>query len=412
VTESPHPRFASSSAVRDSAREGIDYDKVRAEIRRLVDEVIRPNADRNDREGRFPRENLQALAEAGWNGVLFPRELDGLGLDHVAFTIAAEEIASADASTGLIYVMHVSAAQTIFLFGTDDQRERWVKTAREGRIGTFSTSEKATGGHFWYNVSQARRQGDDYLLDLEKSFTTSAGEADFYVLSTRSPSAQSHSDFTWFIVDGENDGIRPGPWDALGVRANHSGSLKLDNVVVPRRDRLGTESQGKQILFDGGSPSYLLGLGAVWHGVARGALAAATQWATSTVHKDFDRRLADYQVLRQELGRSKVLSESLRPWQHALAKQLDDYQAQGKAQGELLFPLIEFKVHAAEVATEVTRAGLDISGGYGYKRGLLERQFRDARAGVVMGPSNNIAREWLGKIQVGLPLELWEVGGE
>jgi len=146
--------------------------------------------------------------------------------------------------------------------------------------------------------------------------------------------------------------------------------------------------------------------------VSRGALAGATEWATGTVHKDFDRRLADYQVLRQGLGRSKVLAESLRPWQHALAAQLDQLQAQRKPQGELLFPLIEFKVHASEVAAEVTQGSLDLSGGYGYKRGALERYFRDARAGVVMGPSNNIAREWLGKTLVGLPLELWQLGGE
>jgi alkylation response protein AidB-like acyl-CoA dehydrogenase len=186
----------------------------------------------------------------------------------------------------------------------------------------------------------------------------------------------------------------------------------VDNVLVPEKDRLGKEGQGKEIMFDGGSPSYLLGLGAVWHGVARGALEETTAYATRTVHRDFNRRLADYQVLRQELGRSKILVESLRPWQEALASRLDAYQAAGKPQGELVLPLVEFKVHAAEVAAQVTRTGLDVSGGYGYKKGPLERYFRDARAGVVMGPSNNIAREWLGKSLVGLPLELWEIEGE
>jgi alkylation response protein AidB-like acyl-CoA dehydrogenase len=390
----------------------IDYEQVRADIRRLVDEVIRPNAERNDREGRFPRENLSALARAGYNGILFPKQLDGLGLDHVAFAIVAEEIAAADASTGLVYVMHVSAAQAIFLFGTDDQRQRWVKSARSGALATFSTSERASGGHFWHNLSQAKRRGEDYVLDLEKSFTTSSGQADYYVLTTQTPNAAKPSDITWFIVDAQQPGIVPGAWDALGVRANHSGPLRFDDVLVPARDRLGREGQGKEIMFDGGSPSYLLGLGAVWHGVARGALAETTEYATRTVHRDFDRRLADYQVLRQELGRSKISVASLGPWQRALASQLDQLQAQGKPQGELLFPLIEFKVQSSEVAARVTQGGLDVAGGYGYKRGPLERYFRDARAGVVMGPSNNIAREWLGKGLVGLPLELWEVGGE
>ena len=390
----------------------IDYEKVRSEIRKLVNDVIRPNAERNDDSGAFPRENLDALAKNGWNSVLFPESLGGKGLDHVAFAIAAQEIAAADASTALIFVMHVSATQTIYLYGTDDQRQRWVKGSREGKLGTFSTSEKATGGHFWHNLSQARRDGDGYVIDLEKSFTTSAGHADFYVLTTQTPGASKPSDVTWFIVDGKQKGISPGPWQALGVRANHSGSLRVDNVKVPGRDRLGGEGQGREILFDGGSPSYLLGLGAVWHGVARGALEETTQYATRTVHRDFNNRLADYQILRQELGRSQVLVESLPAWQEALAARLDANQAAKKPQSEFLFPLIQFKVHAAEVATHVTRSGLDVSGGYGYKKGPLERYFRDARAGVVMGPSNNIAREWLGKNLVGLPLELGEVGGE
>jgi alkylation response protein AidB-like acyl-CoA dehydrogenase len=390
----------------------IDYEKVRADIKQLVADVIRPSAERHDQTAAFPRENLEALAKHGWNGVLFPKELDGLGLNHVAFAIAAEEIAAADASTGLIYVMHVSAAQAIYLFGTDDQKQRWVRAARQGKLGTFSTSERATGGHFWHNLSQAKRSGKDYVIDLEKSFTTSAGHADFYVLTTQTPNAAKPSDITWFILDGTHPGIKPGAWEALGVRANHSGSLRVDNVLVPEKDRLGKEGQGKEIMFDGGSPSYLLGLGAVWHGVARGALEETTAYATRTVHRDFNQRLADYQVLRQELGRSKILVESLRPWQEALASRLDAYQAAGKPQGELVLPLVEFKVHAAEVAAQVTRTGLDVSGGYGYKKGPLERYFRDARAGVVMGPSNNIAREWLGKSLVGLPLELWEIEGE
>jgi alkylation response protein AidB-like acyl-CoA dehydrogenase len=389
----------------------IQASTVRDDIRQTIELVIAPNAEAVD-QGTFPRANLGALARAGWNGILIPEALGGLGLDHVSFAIAAEEIASACASTGLVYVMHVGAAQSIALFGTDDQKRRWLGATRDGALGTFSTSERASGGHFWFNFSQAQRAGDDYIIDAEKSFTTSAGQADYYVMTTRSPDAAGPKDVTWFIIDGKSSGIQAGPWDALGVRGNHSGPIRYRTVLVPRRDRLGAEGQGKEIMFDGASPSYLLGLGAVWHGVARGALAGATEHALHTTHRDFDRRLADYQVLRQQLGQAKVAVEALRHWQHALARQLDDLQAAGQPQGSLLLPLVELKVHASEVAAEVTRLALDVSGGFGYKRGPLERRFRDARAGVVMGPSNSIAREWLGKSLVGLPLELWEQGGE
>ncbi|MGZ3427398.1 MAG: acyl-CoA dehydrogenase family protein, partial [Polyangia bacterium] len=380
--------------------------------RNLVDEVIRPNADRVDREGIFPRENLAALARAGWNGVLLPKELGGLGLDHVAFAIAAEEIGSACASTALVYVMHVGAAQTILLYGNDDQKRRWLAPVRDGLIGTYSTSEKASGGHWWFNFSEARRDAGDYLVSAEKSFTTSSGQADYYVLQTRTPGAKGPTDISFFIVDGKLPGITAGRWEALGVHGNHSGPIRYENVRVAARDRLGAEGQGKDIIYHGVSPVYLIGLGAAWHGVARGALAEITRYATGTIHRDFDRRLSDYQVLRGQLGSAKVLIESLRPWQHGLAAALDALWEQGKPQGELLIALTEFKVHAAEVVNEATRAALDVSGGYGYKRGPLERFYRDARAAIGMGPSNNIAREWIGKTLVGLPLELFEAGGE
>jgi len=389
-----------------------DYENLRAQIRHIVGEVIAPAAEDTDRLGRFPRKNLEALARAGWNGVLVSKELGGLGLDHIAFGIAAEEIGRACASTALVYVMHIGAIQTIALYGNDDQKRRWVKGARDGLIGTYSTSEKASGGHWWFNFSQARRDGDDYLITADKSFTTSSGQADYYVLQTRSPDAKGPTDITFFIVDAKLPGISAGAWEALGVHGNHSGPIKYDNVKVPRRDRLGAEGQGKDVIYHGVSPVYLIGLGAAWHGVARGALAAATEYVTRTIHRDFDRRLADYQVLRQQLGEAKVLVESLRPWQESLAARLDELQAAGKPQGELLLPLTEFKVHAAEVANRVTKLTLDVSGGYGYKRGPLERYFRDARAAIGMGPSNNIAREWIGKTLVGLPLELFEAGGE
>ncbi|TYL84090.1 acyl-CoA dehydrogenase [Bradyrhizobium rifense] len=389
----------------------IDED-VYSRLDAAIDATVKVNADRNDLDSRFPRENLKALAQAGWTGVLNETRFGGLGLAHVDFAEAAYRIGQADASTGLIYVMHVGAVQTINLFGSDDQKERWLKANNGGLLGTYSTSERATGGHWWYNLSEASRDGDNYLLNAEKSFTTSSGQADFYVVQTRTPGAKDQADIIFFIVDGKSEGIESRPWDALGVRANHSGPIRYTNVRVPQRDRLGAEGQGKEIIYDGVSPVYLIGLGAVWEGVARGALNAAVKHATSFVHKDRNKSLSDYQAIRQELGAAKVLVETLRPWRLELAAKLDELWRAGKPQSEILIPLTEFKVHAAEVANKVAAAALTVTGGYGYHRGPIERSFRDARAAIAMGPSNVIARDWIGKSLVGLPLELFYEGGE
>jgi acyl-CoA dehydrogenase len=378
----------------------------------VIIDLVRANADRNDLESRFPRDNLDALAAAGWNGVLNESRFGGLGLGHVDFAEAAYRIGQADASTGLIYVMHVGAAQTINLFGNDDQKERWLKPNDRHLLGTYSTSERASGGHWWYNFSEASRDGDDYVVNAEKSFTTSSGKADFYLVQTRSPGAKDQTDIIFFIVDGKASGIESSPWEALGVRANHSGPIRYRDVKVPRRDRLGAEGQGKEIIYDGVSPIYLIGLGAVWEGVARGALDAAIAHTRGFVHKDKNKSLTDYQAIRQQLGEAKVLVETLRPWRNELAARLDDLWKAGKPQSEILIPLTEFKVHAAEVANKVAGIALTVTGGYGYRRGPIERSYRDARAAIAMGPSNIIARDWIGKSLVGLPRELFYEGGE
>jgi alkylation response protein AidB-like acyl-CoA dehydrogenase len=377
-----------------------------------IAEVVLPNAEQNDTEGRFPRENLDALAAIGWNGVLNEPRFGGLGLGHVEFAEAAYRIGQADASTGLIYVMHVGAAQTINLFGNDDQKERWLKPNGSHFLGTYSTSERASGGHWWYNFSEASRDGKDYIVNAEKSFTTSSGKADFYLVQTRSPGAKDQTDIIFFIVDGRATGIESSPWEALGVRANHSGPIRYKDVRVPQRDRLGAEGQGKEIIYDGVSPVYLIGLGSVWEGVARGALNAAVAHTRSFIHKDKNKSLSDYQAIRQQLGEAKVLVETLRPWRIELATKLDELWRAGKPQSEILIPLTEFKVHAAEVANQVAGVALTVTGGYGYRRGPIERSYRDARAAIAMGPSNIIARDWIGKSLVGLPLELFYEGGE
>jgi acyl-CoA dehydrogenase len=385
-----------------------DYER----LDRAIASAVLPNAEINDAENRFSGENLHEIAKTGWTGVLTEPRFGGLGFGHVEFAEAAFRIGKADASTGLVYVMHVGAAQTINLFGNDDQKSRWLKADGKFLLGTYSTSERASGGHWWYNFSEAGRDGDDYIVKAEKSFTTSAGQADYYLAQTRNPGAKDQADIIFFIVDGKAPGIKAGKWDALGVRANHSGPITYNNVKVPRRDRLGDEGQGKEIIYNGVSPVYLVGLGAVWEGVATAALETAVAHVTSFIHKDKNKNLSDYQAIRQLLGEAKVLISSLRPWRIELAQQLDALQQAGRPQGEILIPLTEYKVHAAEVANKAASAALTVSGGYGYRRGALERYFRDARAAIAMGPSNTIAREWVGKVLVGQPLELFYEGGE
>lgn len=382
-------------------------EEIRERIRPIVENIIQPNAETIDREGKFPRENLVALAKEGWNSVTLSEKWGGLDLGYVGFAIAAEEIGKVDASTALVYTMHVGAAQGINLYGNDEQKERWLKPIRDGLIGTYSISEKATRGHVWFSLSQAERQGEDFIINAEKSFTTSGGQADFYLLQTRTPDSEDVTNLSFFIVDGKSEGITAKPWKALGVRGNHSGPIRYENVRVPKRDLLGKEGLGTEIISDGIYPVYLLGLGSAWLGVAQGALQAAINHVKNTVNKGFNKRLADFQVLRARLAEVQIQVTALKAWQIDLARKHDELLAKGESLGLLTREIIEFKVQTTELADFAARVAMEVAGGYGYAEGIFERLYRDARAGIPMAPSNHIGRDLVAKVILDLPLEMW-----
>lgn len=380
-------------------------EEIRESIKPLVERVIQPNAEQHDKDGTFPRENLLALAKEGWNAVTLGKEFGGLDLGYVGLSIAAEEIGKVDASTGLVYAMHAGATHSISLFGNDDQKERWLKPIQNGAIGTLAISEKASGGHVWYSLSQAKRDGEGYILNAEKSFATSGGQADFYIVQTRTAGSDNPSENSIFIVEGHDDGITAKPWNALGVRGNHSGPLKFENVKVGSQDLLRASSI--DILHGTG---VAIGLNAVWLGVAQGALDAALLHVTKTTHQDFNKNLADYQVIRQKLAELKIQITGLRAWQLDVAHHFDELRARNESLLSLANEVTELKVQATELADFAARTAMDVAGGYGYIDGVFERLYRDARGGIPMAPSNNLAREHIGRQLVGLPLELWEEG--
>lgn len=193
-----------------------DEKRYREEVREIVETVVKPRAEQIDREGVFPRENLQALAKHGWNGVLIPEKWGGLGLNHVAFSIAAAEITKRCASTALVYVMHVGAAQTIHLYGNDDQKRRWLKPVQHGLIGTYSTSEKATGGHWWFNLSEAERDGDEYILNAEKIVYDQCRTSRFLCFSNQVPRRPQTDGHQFFHHRREKSGDSSGALGCIG----------------------------------------------------------------------------------------------------------------------------------------------------------------------------------------------------
>lgn len=370
-------------------------------------EVLEPNAEELDRTGMYPRANLLHTARAGLNGILLPRRYGGLGLDHTSFALVANTLARYCPSTTMVYVMHLAAVQTVNLAGNDEQRARLLPPVADGMLGSLAFSEPATGSHFWYCISQARRNGDGYILDKESSFVTSAGEADWYVVQTRTPDSDDASDMIYLLVPNDRSGVSAGRWRALGMNGNASGPMRFRNVYVPAADRVGPEGAGAYWNDNVVDPIFLLGSSACWAGIARGALDRAVLHATTRVHADVNKPLADYQLIRHYLARCKIMVSSAEALLFRAAQRMDELQAAGRPHQELLFDLWELKVHAADIVIETTNLALQVMGGLGFKSGPVERALRDGRAGAVMGPSNEMCREWIGLTLTGRKVEYW-----
>lgn len=388
-----------------------EYRAVRDTVKRIATEVLEPLAEVTDVEGRFPREQMKALAAEGIASVTIPRRLGGLGMDHTAYGLATETIAQSCPSTAMVYVMHLTAVQTVDLAGNDDQRGWLLPPVREeGRIATLAFSEPATGGHFWYCVSQAGRDDGDYRLTAEKSFVTSAGQADWYIVQTRSPDAVGPEDMSYFIVFNDQPGVSAGPWDALGMRGNSSGPMSFEDVRIPKRALLGREGDAAYWNDNAIDPLFLLGSSACWLGIAQAALDQAVETAKTREHKDFGMRLTDYQVIRQYISKMAIETQAVRAYLYLVARKMDQFSAEGRPHVDLLYDLWTLKAKAADNVIMVTDRAMQVCGGRGYKRGVVERLYRDGRAGAIMGPSNEMCQEWISKTLLELPLGYWYEG--
>ena len=219
----------------------------RAAVRELAQGVVRPLAAEVDRDYRFPDEAVKAAAEAGLLGILIPREYGGMGLDALAFALCIEELAQACASTSVIVDVHTSVgSEPILLFGTEDQKRRWLPALASGELlGAFALTEPGSGSDAASLKMSARRQGDSYVLNGTKIFITNIGRAGLYVVFARSGAEERAAGVSAFLVPADAPGVRVGQlFKKMGLHGSPTGELVLEDVVVPVANRLAPEGQG------------------------------------------------------------------------------------------------------------------------------------------------------------------------
>lgn len=368
------------------------------ELSLLADQHIAPHASEVDAQERFPRLSLEALAHSGWLGLAVGPEYGGNGQGLRVACAALDEIAQRCASSAMVYLMHLCGSACFTAHATG--HEKTLRQISSGTcLATLAWSERGSRSHFWAPVSQASLKDGDVILNAEKSFVTSAGEADVYVVSTRLPSDGGEPGVMLYAVDKNDSGFRvSGGWSALGMRGNSSAPMALEDCRIPRESALCEEGQGFPRMLEI-LPWFSLGSAAISVGIAEAATRATVAHLTTARLEHLDSRLADLPTLRARAAAMRIETDRARA--HVVSA-LDAVESNA-ANAMLL--VLESKAAAAESAARVTDLGMQACGGAAFTHNLpLERYFRDARAAGVMAPTTDVLHDFIGRAICGMEL--------
>jgi butyryl-CoA dehydrogenase len=346
---------------------------VQAVARDFAEKEIRPIADIIDREARFPRETVRRMGELGLMGIAVPEAHGGSGSDAIAYVLAVEAVARVCASHAVIMSVNNSLyADPVLQFGTEEQKQRFLAPYAAGRkLGCFCLTEPEAGSDASNQRTQARRDGDHYVLDGRKVFVTNGREADAALVFAQTDRARGHRGVSAFLVEKGTPGFTVVKTeDKLGICASDTAELLFERCPVPAAQRLGEEGQGFKIAMatlDGGR----IGIAAQAIGIAVGAYEAAIEYAKQRT--SFGVPIGQHQMVQWMLADMATAIEAARllTWRAAWLKATGaPYTAEAAMA----------KLFASEMAMRATTDAVQVFGGYGFiKEYQVERHFRDAK---------------------------------
>ena len=349
------------------------HEMARSLFREFAENEVKPLAQETDETEQFPAETVKKMAKYGFMGIPVPKEYGGQGCDPLTYVMCVEELSKVCATTGVVVSAHTSLCiDPIMTYGTEEQKQKFLRPLVDGsKTGCFGLTEPGAGTDASGVKTTAKLDGDHYVLNGQKVFTTNSGFADTFIIFAYTDKSAGTRGMSAFIVDRDSEGLTVSKdIPRMGIRAASNAEVALVDVKVPKENLIGREGMGYKIAM-GALAGGRIGIGAQSVGIAQGALNEAIKYVKE--RKQFGKPIAKFQNTQFLIAalQTKIDAARLMVWRAAKAK--DDH--------ENFAPLAaQCKLFASDVAVEVTRGAVQMLGGYGYSREYpVERMYRDAK---------------------------------
>ena len=360
--------------------------QLRKAVREFAEGEIAPHVMEWDEKQIFPLEVFRNLGKLGYAGAIFPEELGGAGLGYIEYAIVIEELSRVDGSVGIILAAHTSLCSNhIFKMGTEEQKRCYLPKLASGEwIGCWSLTEPEAGSDAAGTKTKAVKEGDSWVLNGAKTFTTNAHYADVCVAMATTDRAAAQHGISAFIIEKGTPGFRAGKKEnKLGLRASATGEVIFEGCRLSDNHLLGQLNHGfvdSLKVLDGGRIS----IAALSIGMAQGAYDAALRY--SKMRKQFGRPISEFQAIQHKLVDMAVDLDAARLLNYRAAFMLDRGMRVTRESSMA-------KLFASEAAVRIANEAVQIHGGYGFIKDYpVEKFYRDVKLCTIGEGTSEIQR--------------------
>ncbi len=353
--------------------------KLREEVRDFVKSIPRQLLlDMDADKVRFPKEFLIEAGKRNLLGLRFPPQYGGRGLKWVDEMIALDEVSKLGMSLSCLYSLVTICGEALNAFGTDAQKEKYLKPTLEGRMYCAEALTEPRGGSDFFGATTvARKEGSHYVLNGQKRFIVGAEGADYFVLyANTNPGAPTRDSLSLFIVERDMGVDVKYVYGLMGTRGGGAGRIVLRDVRVPAENLVGEENAGGMIFYQMMIPERIV---SGTTGGSRATLEIAARYADK--RKAFGQTIRSFEAVSFKIAECITKLDAISAFTYAVAKTLDEGVGTRGYQRRLVS---ELKKMSTDVQWEVVNEAMQIMGGIGYTSVFpIERAMRDARLGMI-----------------------------